>query len=87
MATSSSSGEDEHEPLTPEDKKRAFVHQSLWGKTLIVAAGPIFNFILAYLIYTALYRTFGFCAGAQLQGHHSGNQPSFLASAGRSGPD
>ncbi|MCC6967676.1 MAG: RIP metalloprotease RseP [Nitrospira sp.] len=46
-------GEDEHEPLTPEDKKRAFVHQSLWGKTLIVAAGPIFNFILAYLIYTA----------------------------------
>ena len=46
-------GEDEHETLTPEDKKRAFVHQSLWGKTLIVAAGPIFNFILAYLIYTA----------------------------------
>ena len=30
-------GEDEHETLTPEDKKRAFVHQSLWGKTLIVA--------------------------------------------------
>lgn len=45
-------GEDEHETVTPEEKKRAFAHQSLWGKTLIVAAGPIFNFILAYLIYT-----------------------------------
>lgn len=45
-------GEDEHETITPEDKKRAFAHQSLWGKTLVVAAGPIFNFILAYLIYT-----------------------------------
>src|SRR6476646_4541574 len=42
-------GEDEHETITPDDKKRAFAHQSLWGKTLIVAAGPIFNFILAYL--------------------------------------
>ncbi|WHZ22331.1 MAG: Membrane-associated zinc metalloprotease [Nitrospira sp.] len=46
-------GEDEQETITSEEKKRAFAHQSLWGKTLIVAAGPIFNFILAYLIYTA----------------------------------
>jgi regulator of sigma E protease len=45
-------GEDENETVSPEEKKRAFAHQSLWGKTLIVAAGPIFNFILAYLIYT-----------------------------------
>ncbi len=45
-------GEDENESISPEDKRRAFAHQSLWGKTLIVAAGPIFNFILAYLIYT-----------------------------------
>jgi regulator of sigma E protease len=46
-------GEDEHETITPEDKTRAFAHQTLWSKTLIVAAGPIFNFILAYFIYTA----------------------------------
>lgn len=44
-------GEDETEALTPEDQKRSFAHQSLSGKVLIVAAGPGFNFILAYLIF------------------------------------
>jgi regulator of sigma E protease len=44
-------GEDETEALTPEDRKRSFAHQSLSGKVLIVAAGPGFNFILAYLIF------------------------------------
>lgn len=45
-------GEEETEATTPEDRKRAFVHQGLWGKVLIVAAGPGFNFILAYLIFS-----------------------------------
>lgn len=44
-------GEDETEALTPEDRKRSFAHQSLSGKVLIVAAGPGFNFILAYVIF------------------------------------
>ncbi len=44
-------GEDEAEALTPEDRKRSFAHQSLSSKVLIVAAGPGFNFILAYLIF------------------------------------
>ena len=50
-------GEDEAEAITPEDRKRSFVHQSLWGKVLIVAAGPGFNFILAYLIFAAWLST------------------------------
>ena len=45
-------GEEETEATTPEDRKRSFVHQGLWGKVLIVAAGPGFNFILAYLIFS-----------------------------------
>jgi regulator of sigma E protease len=44
-------GEDESEALTPEDRKRSFAHQSLSGKVLIVAAGPGFNFLLAYVIF------------------------------------
>ncbi len=50
-------GEDETEASTPEDRRRSFAHQSLWGKVLIVAAGPGFNFILAYLIFAGWLST------------------------------
>ena len=50
-------GEEETEAITPEDRRRSFAHQSLWGKVLIVAAGPGFNFILAYLIFAAWLAT------------------------------
>ncbi|WP_455379663.1 RIP metalloprotease RseP [Petrachloros mirabilis] len=46
-------GEEETEAITAEDRRRSFAHQGLWGKVLIVAAGPGFNFILAYLIFAA----------------------------------
>jgi regulator of sigma E protease len=46
-------GEEETEAVTTEDRRRSFMHQGLWGKVLIVAAGPGFNFILAYLIFAA----------------------------------
>ncbi len=47
-------GEEEAEALTPEDRRRSFAHQALWKKMLIVAAGPGFNFILAYLVYSGV---------------------------------
>ena len=50
-------GEDEAEAITPEDRRRSFIHQNLWGKVLIVSAGPGFNFILAYLIFAAWLAT------------------------------
>lgn len=50
-------GEDETEAATPEDRRRSFAHQGLWGKVLIVAAGPGFNFILAYLIFAGWLST------------------------------
>ena len=50
-------GEEEAEAITPDDRRRSFVHQGLWGKVLIVAAGPGFNFILAYLIFAAWLST------------------------------
>ncbi|MGQ0812487.1 MAG: RIP metalloprotease RseP [Nitrospiraceae bacterium] len=50
-------GEDEAEAITPEDRRRSFSHQSLAGKILIVAAGPGFNFILAFLIFTGWLST------------------------------
>ncbi len=50
-------GEDETEAATVEDRKRSFAHQNLWGKVLIVAAGPGFNFILAYFIFAGWLAT------------------------------
>jgi regulator of sigma E protease len=50
-------GEDETEAITPDDRRRSFAHQGLWGKVLVVSAGPGFNFILAYLIFAAWLST------------------------------
>lgn len=50
-------GEDVTEATTSEDRRRSFAHQGLWGKVLIVAAGPGFNFILAYFIFAGWLST------------------------------
>lgn len=50
-------GEDEAEATTQEDRARSFAHKKLWGKVLIVAAGPGFNFILAYFIFAGWLAT------------------------------
>jgi len=47
-------GEDGTEAISAAEQRQSFVHQSLPNKTLIVAAGPGFNFILSYLIFTAM---------------------------------
>jgi len=50
-------GEDETEALTPDEQRRSFAHQPLLRKMLIVAAGPGFNFLLAYLIFAGWLST------------------------------
>ncbi len=50
-------GEEGGETISTEDQKVSFMHQSLPHKTLIVAAGPGFNFILSYLIFTGMLAT------------------------------
>lgn len=50
-------GEEETEAITPEEKKRSFAHKPLASKMLVVAAGPGFNFILAYLIFAGWLST------------------------------
>ncbi|HEY3198862.1 MAG TPA: RIP metalloprotease RseP [Nitrospirales bacterium] len=46
-------GEDTGEDISETDKKRSFSHAPLYKRFAIVAAGPVFNILLAYLIYTA----------------------------------
>jgi regulator of sigma E protease len=47
---------DEREgPVAPADLPRAFNRQSVWRRIAIVAAGPAANFLLAVLLYWALF--------------------------------
>lgn len=47
------SGEDMGETVSPEEQEGSFAHKPLWKRSLIVAAGPGFNFFLSYLIFSA----------------------------------
>lgn len=46
-------GEEPGEELAEEDKPRAFTYQPVWKRMAIVFAGPVFNLILAFLIFFA----------------------------------
>ena len=55
----SASGREALERLSEEDRKRSFQAQSLPARASVVAAGPIANFILAIVIFTAIFAFFG----------------------------
>jgi regulator of sigma E protease len=50
---------DDRDPETaaksPEEAGREFTRQSVWRRIAIVAAGPLFNFFLAFIVFSALY--------------------------------
>lgn len=49
---------DEREGDVPdEDLDRAFNRQNVWKRIAIVAAGPVFNFLLAIVIYAVMFGT------------------------------
>lgn len=50
-------GEEETEAISPAERKRSFAHQKLISKMFIVAAGPGFNFLLAYFIFAGWLAT------------------------------
>jgi regulator of sigma E protease len=47
------------ERMTEEERQRSFFHKSVAQRAAIVAAGPIANFILAIVIFAAIFATFG----------------------------
>jgi regulator of sigma E protease len=48
-------GESGNEELSPEDEKRSFFKQAIWKRMLIILAGPVFNFLLALLIFIIVF--------------------------------
>ena len=55
----SAQGRKAFEALSEEDRKRSFQGKSLPARAAVVAAGPIANFILAIVIFTAIFSVFG----------------------------
>lgn len=45
-------GEDPEDELSEEDKPYSFGYQPVWKRAAMVAAGPIFNLVLAFIIFT-----------------------------------
>jgi regulator of sigma E protease len=44
-------GEEPGEEIQEEEKERAFNYQPVWKRAAIVFAGPLFNLVLAYLVF------------------------------------
>jgi len=52
-------GEDPEQEVQDVDRERSFSHQGLTKRFAIVAAGPVFNFILSILVFTCIFMFFG----------------------------
>jgi regulator of sigma E protease len=45
--------------MSEEERKTAFIAKPVWQRSAVVAAGPIANFLLAIVIFTALFMSYG----------------------------
>ena len=54
-----SAGHKSLDEMTPEERKGSFQSKPLASRAAIVAAGPIANFVLAIVIFTAIFTLFG----------------------------
>ena len=48
-------GRDRQQVITPTDESEAFDKKPLWQRSLIVAAGPLANFLLAIVFFALIY--------------------------------
>lgn len=58
-ATSSQPTSEELETLTDEERKVAFHTQAIWKRAATVVAGPLFNFLLAIVVFSVLFASYG----------------------------
>ncbi len=49
----------EWELVGPEDEKRLFYKMSWWKKVIVMAAGPLVNIVIAFLIFLGVFATWG----------------------------
>ena len=56
---SSSTTNENLQNLSEEEKKKVFALQSPWKKIAIVVAGPLFNYLLAVLLFIGMFYAYG----------------------------
>jgi len=71
--------EEESEKISPEDEKRAFNKQPAIKRIAIVAAGPVFNLILALVLFCGSYMISGDEMRTTEVGQVTENLPAFKA--------
>ena len=69
-------GEEPGKALSPGERDISFSHKPLYQKSLIVAAGPAFNFFLAILIFYVLYQFSGLYLSKPVIGDVMDNTPA-----------
>ena len=72
-------GEEPGAPLAETDIPLSFNHKKLYQKILIVAAGPLFNFLLAFLIFYAIFQFSGLYFVKPVGGEVGPNSPAQVA--------
>ncbi len=72
-------GEEPGAPLAETDIPLSFNHKKLYQKVLVVAAGPLFNFLLAFLIFYAIFQFSGLYFVKPVVGELGPNSPAQVA--------
>jgi regulator of sigma E protease len=72
-------GEEPGATIDAKDKPLSFTHKSLLQKSIIVAAGPAFNFILSLFIFYGLYQFSGIYMAAPVVGKVLDDTPALSA--------
>ena len=70
-------GEDPEEEVQTTDIQRSFSHQGLVKRIAIVAAGPLFNLLLAVVIFLAIFVSYGVPVLTTRVGGVEPNSPAF----------
>ncbi|MBF0209347.1 MAG: RIP metalloprotease RseP [Desulfamplus sp.] len=72
-------GEDPKEAIEPLNVELSFTHKKLFQKAMIVAAGPLFNFLLAFLIFYTIAQFSGMYILKPVVGAVGENTPAKVA--------
>ena len=72
-------GEEPDAEITDEQRHLSFTHKAVWQRMLIVAAGPVFNLVLAVVIYTGLFGVHGVNGLAPVVGQVVADTPAARA--------
>ncbi|MFH1153426.1 MAG: RIP metalloprotease RseP [Pseudomonadota bacterium] len=72
-------GEDPGAVLDIQDTKYSFTHKKLYQKMIIVAAGPLFNFLLAVLLFFCIFQVSGLYLIKPVVGEVLENSPAQAA--------